>query len=168
MTPTCVLNPFRDDDSTTSLGFQCLTTFSVGKFFLILKFILLWHNWRPSPPVLFLVTQERWPGFTFYSVLWCICKEQWGSVAALKQNKLGNLNFSVNYSVPFAKLNSGMVQALVSSNQQPQNLNVASSGWDTPSIWIRKQNQIPFWTRTQKHTDSQVLANGEFQNLKVH
>jgi len=35
--PTCYLNTSRDGDSTTSLGslFQCLTTLSVKKFFLI-------------------------------------------------------------------------------------------------------------------------------------
>jgi len=43
------LNTSRDGDSTTSLGslFQCLTTLSVKKFFLISNLNLPWHSLRP-------------------------------------------------------------------------------------------------------------------------
>ena len=43
------LNTSRDGDSTTSLGilFQCLTTLSVKKFFLISNLNLPWLNLRP-------------------------------------------------------------------------------------------------------------------------
>lgn len=57
-----------------------------------------------------------------------------------------------------------MVQALVSSNQQPQNLDVAASG-ETP---------LPSESgkKTKSHSElvlkSTKIANGEFQNLKVH
>ncbi|KAK4824091.1 hypothetical protein QYF61_010602 [Mycteria americana] len=52
-----------DGDSTTSLGslFQCLTTLSVKKFFLISNLNLPWHNLRPFPLVLSLVTWEKRP-----------------------------------------------------------------------------------------------------------
>ncbi|XP_072708486.1 COP9 signalosome complex subunit 5 isoform X2 [Ciconia boyciana] len=48
-------------DSTTFLGslFQCLTTLPVKKFFLISNLNLPWHNLRPFPLVLWLVTWEK-------------------------------------------------------------------------------------------------------------
>ncbi|KAK4831181.1 LOW QUALITY PROTEIN: hypothetical protein QYF61_015913 [Mycteria americana] len=57
------LGAARDGDSTTSLGslFQCLTTLSVKKFFLISSLNLPWHNLRPFPLVLSLVTWEKRP-----------------------------------------------------------------------------------------------------------
>ena len=60
------LNTFRDGDSTTSLGslFQCLTTFSVNKFFLMSNLNLPWHNLRPFPLILSPVTSER--------RIWCV------------------------------------------------------------------------------------------------
>ncbi|XP_068267934.1 protein EOLA1-like [Nyctibius grandis] len=50
-----------DGDSTTSLGslFQCLTTLSRKKFFLISNLNLPLHNLRPLPLVLSLVTWEK-------------------------------------------------------------------------------------------------------------
>ncbi|KAK4807471.1 hypothetical protein QYF61_008239 [Mycteria americana] len=53
----------RDGDSTTSLGslFQCLTTLSVKKFFLMSNLNLPWRNWRPFPLILSLVTWEKRP-----------------------------------------------------------------------------------------------------------
>ncbi|KAK4824542.1 LOW QUALITY PROTEIN: hypothetical protein QYF61_016146, partial [Mycteria americana] len=62
-TSTRFLNSFRDGDSTTSLGslFQCLTTLSVKKFFLISNLNLAWHNLRPFPLILSLVTWEKRP-----------------------------------------------------------------------------------------------------------
>ena len=52
----CLLNTARDSDSTTSLGrpFQCLTTLSEKKFFLISNLNLLWYNLWPFPCVLFV------------------------------------------------------------------------------------------------------------------
>ncbi|KAK4826066.1 hypothetical protein QYF61_005025 [Mycteria americana] len=52
-----------DGDSTTSLGslFQCLTTLSVKKFFLISRLNLPWRNLRPFPLILSLVTWEKRP-----------------------------------------------------------------------------------------------------------
>ena len=60
---TCFLNTSRDGDSTTSLGslFQCLTTLSVKKFFLIYSLNLPWRNLRLLPLVLLLVTREKRP-----------------------------------------------------------------------------------------------------------
>ncbi|KAK4824318.1 LOW QUALITY PROTEIN: hypothetical protein QYF61_013593 [Mycteria americana] len=54
-------SPLRGGDSTTSLGslFQCLTTLSVKKFFLIPNLSLPWCNLRPFPLILSLVTWER-------------------------------------------------------------------------------------------------------------
>ncbi|KAM7124178.1 COP9 signalosome complex subunit 5 isoform 2-T2 [Ciconia maguari] len=51
----------QDGDSTTFLGslFQCLTTLPVKKFFLISNLNLPWHNLRPFPLVLWLVTWEK-------------------------------------------------------------------------------------------------------------
>ncbi|KAK4817221.1 hypothetical protein QYF61_003745 [Mycteria americana] len=51
---------FRDGDSATSLGslFQCLTTLSVKKNFLISNPNLPWHNLRPFPLVLSFVAVE--------------------------------------------------------------------------------------------------------------
>ena len=48
------LNTSRDGDSTTSLEslFQCLTTLSVKKFFLIFNLKLPWRNLRPFPLIL--------------------------------------------------------------------------------------------------------------------
>ncbi|KAK4810503.1 hypothetical protein QYF61_004283 [Mycteria americana] len=68
-TPPCLLNHvlkrhiYTDGDSTTSLGslFQCLTTLSVKKFFLISNLNLPWHNLRPFPLILSLVTWEKRP-----------------------------------------------------------------------------------------------------------
>uniref|UniRef100_A0A8V0XGV5 EH domain-containing protein n=1 Tax=Gallus gallus TaxID=9031 RepID=A0A8V0XGV5_CHICK len=56
----------RDGDSTTSLGslFQCLTTLSVKKFFLIFKLNLPWCNLRPFP----LVPQQFTAGISLYKV----------------------------------------------------------------------------------------------------
>ena len=53
-TSTCLLNTSRDGDSTTSLGslFQCWTTLSVKKFFLISSLNLPWCNLRPFALVL--------------------------------------------------------------------------------------------------------------------
>ncbi|KAK4827080.1 hypothetical protein QYF61_014182 [Mycteria americana] len=52
-----------DGDSTTSLGslFQWLATLSVKNFFLISNLNLPWHNLRPFPFVLSLVTWEKRP-----------------------------------------------------------------------------------------------------------
>ncbi|KAK4831211.1 hypothetical protein QYF61_016048 [Mycteria americana] len=72
-TPPCLLNHVlkchiymffnssRDGDFTTSLDtlFQCLTTLSVKKFFLISNLNLPWCNLRPPPLVLSLVTWEK-------------------------------------------------------------------------------------------------------------
>ena len=54
-------NTSRDRDSTTPLGsrFQCLTTLSVEKFFLISNLNLPWHNLKPLPLILSLVTWEK-------------------------------------------------------------------------------------------------------------
>ncbi|KAK4831669.1 hypothetical protein QYF61_018636 [Mycteria americana] len=62
-TSTPLLNTSRDGDSATSLGslFQCLTTLSVKKFFLISSLNLPWCNLRPFPLVLSLVTWEKRP-----------------------------------------------------------------------------------------------------------
>ena len=62
-TSTRFLNTPRDGDSTTSLGslFQCLTTLSVKKFFLISSLNLPWCNLRPLPLILLLVTWEKRP-----------------------------------------------------------------------------------------------------------
>jgi len=48
---TRFLNPCTDGDSSTALGslFQCLTTLSAKKFFLIANLNLPWHNLRPLP-----------------------------------------------------------------------------------------------------------------------
>jgi len=48
------VNTFRDSDSTTSLGslFQCLTSLSEKKFFLISNLNLPWCNLRPFALVL--------------------------------------------------------------------------------------------------------------------
>ena len=53
-----LLNTSRDGDSTTALGspFQCLTTHSVKKYFLISSLNLPWCNLRPLPLVLSLIT----------------------------------------------------------------------------------------------------------------
>ena len=58
-----VFKHIRDGDSTTSLGslFQCLTTLSVKKFFLISNLNLPWCNLRPFPLVLSPVTSEKRP-----------------------------------------------------------------------------------------------------------
>ena len=55
------LNTSRDGDSTTFLDslFQCLTILSVMKFFLIPNLNLPWHNLRPLPLILLLVTWEK-------------------------------------------------------------------------------------------------------------
>jgi len=57
------LNTSRDGDSTTPLGslFQCLTTLSVRKCFLISNLNSPWHNLRPFPLVLSSVTSEKRP-----------------------------------------------------------------------------------------------------------
>ena len=57
------LNTSRDGDSTTSLRslFQCLTTLSVKKFFLISNLNLPWCNLRPFPLILSPVTSEKRP-----------------------------------------------------------------------------------------------------------
>lgn len=57
----CLLNTFRDRDSTTFLGipFQCLTTVSMKKFFQISCLNLLWCNLRPLPHSLSLSTREK-------------------------------------------------------------------------------------------------------------
>jgi len=57
------LNTSRDGDSTTSLGslFQCLTTLSVKKCFLISRLNLPCHNLRPFPLVLSPVSSEKRP-----------------------------------------------------------------------------------------------------------
>ena len=62
-TSTGFLNTSRDGNSTTSLSslFQCLTTLSVKKFFLISNLNLPWHNLRPLPLVLSLGLQEAVP-----------------------------------------------------------------------------------------------------------
>ncbi|KAK4821778.1 LOW QUALITY PROTEIN: hypothetical protein QYF61_000839 [Mycteria americana] len=56
-------NYLLDGDSTASLGslFQCLTTLSVKKFFLISNLNLPWCNLRPFPLVLSLVTWDKRP-----------------------------------------------------------------------------------------------------------
>jgi len=61
----CLLNTPRDDASTHSLGslFQCLTTLSVNKFFLISNLNLPWHNWRLFRLVLLPVTWEKVASF---------------------------------------------------------------------------------------------------------
>ncbi|KAK4832719.1 LOW QUALITY PROTEIN: hypothetical protein QYF61_025208, partial [Mycteria americana] len=66
-----VLNTCRDGDSTTSLGslFQCLTTLSLNKFFLISNLNLPWCNLRPFPLVLSLVTWEKRPTPPRYTLL---------------------------------------------------------------------------------------------------
>ncbi|XP_064911793.1 ankyrin repeat domain-containing protein 66 isoform X1 [Columba livia] len=53
----------RDGDSTTALGslFQCLTTFSMKKYFLISNVNLPWCNLRPFPLILSLATWEKRP-----------------------------------------------------------------------------------------------------------
>ena len=58
-----LLNTARDGDPTTSLGspFQCLTTLSVKKSFLIANLNLPLHNLRPFPLVLSPVTNENRP-----------------------------------------------------------------------------------------------------------
>ena len=64
-TSTRFLNTSRDGDSTTALGslFQCLTTLSVKKFFLISNLNLPWCNLKPFPLVLSLATSIEWgPG----------------------------------------------------------------------------------------------------------
>ena len=64
------LNTFRDGDSTTYLGslFQCLTTLSVKKFFLISNLNLPWLNLRPFHLVLSPVTSEKRPtSFLLYT-----------------------------------------------------------------------------------------------------
>ena len=65
-TSTHFLNTSRDGDSTTFLGslFQCLTTLSVKKFFLISNLNLPWCNLRPLPLILSLVTWEKRPTLT--------------------------------------------------------------------------------------------------------
>ena len=62
-TSTCFLNTSRHGDSTTSQNslFQCLTTLSVKKFFLISNLNLPWCNLRPLPLVLSLVTWVKRP-----------------------------------------------------------------------------------------------------------
>ena len=62
-TSTRFFNTSRDGDSTTSLGslFQCLTTVSVKKFFLISNLNFPWHNLRPLPLILSLVTWDHRP-----------------------------------------------------------------------------------------------------------
>jgi len=56
-------NTSRDGESITSLGslFQCFTTLSVKKFFLISNLNLPWHNLRPLLLVLLLATWEKRP-----------------------------------------------------------------------------------------------------------
>jgi len=55
------LNTSRDGDSTTSLGslFQCLTTLSVKKCFLMSNLNLPWCNLRPFPLVLSPVRRDQ-------------------------------------------------------------------------------------------------------------
>jgi len=62
-TPKGFINTSRDGDSTTSLGslFQCLTTLSVKKFFLISNLSLPWWNLRPFPLILSPITSENGP-----------------------------------------------------------------------------------------------------------
>jgi len=57
------LNTSRDSDSTTTLGspFQCFTTLSVKKCFLISNLNLPWHNLRPFPLILSPVSSEKRP-----------------------------------------------------------------------------------------------------------
>ena len=59
-----------DGDFTTSLGslFQCLTTLSVEKFFLISNLNLPWHNLRPLPLVLLYLRALKW-----WFVTNCLC-----------------------------------------------------------------------------------------------
>jgi len=53
-----LLSTFRDGNSIIFVGslFQPLTTLSEKKYFLISNLNLPWHNLRPFPPVLLLVT----------------------------------------------------------------------------------------------------------------
>ncbi|KAK4816194.1 LOW QUALITY PROTEIN: hypothetical protein QYF61_012659 [Mycteria americana] len=66
-----VLQKSRDGNSTTSLGslFQCLITLSVKYNFLISSLNLPWHNLRPFPLVLSLVTWEKRPTPPLYNLL---------------------------------------------------------------------------------------------------
>ncbi|RMC14746.1 hypothetical protein DUI87_06920 [Hirundo rustica rustica] len=61
----------RDGDSTTSLGspFQCLTTLSVKKFFLMPNMNLLWRSLRPCPHILLLAAWEKRPSLTWLQPL---------------------------------------------------------------------------------------------------
>lgn len=54
---TYLSNASRDGDCSTSLGclFQCLTTFSVKKVFVIYNLNMPWHNLRAFPLILLLV-----------------------------------------------------------------------------------------------------------------
>ena len=73
------LNTSGDGDSTTSMGslFQCLTTLSVKKFFLLYNINLPQCNWKPFPLILSPVRRDQphsccnhlstWHGFTFSS-----------------------------------------------------------------------------------------------------
>jgi len=68
---TRFFNPSRDGDSPTALGslFQCLTTLSGKKFFLIFNLNLPWCNLRPLLLVLSLVTGEKRPTPPHYTLL---------------------------------------------------------------------------------------------------
>ena len=54
-------NTSRDSDATSSLGSlcQCIITLSEKKCFLISNLHFLWHNLRPLPLILSLVTWEK-------------------------------------------------------------------------------------------------------------
>ena len=54
-------NSSRDGDFTTSLGclLQCLATLSEKKLFLISNLNLFWHNLRPFPLILMLLSGSR-------------------------------------------------------------------------------------------------------------
>ena len=77
------LNTSRHGDSTTSLGslFQYFTTRSVKEFFLTSNLNLPWHNLRPFPLILSLVTWEKsWslkPQGTFSMILSFLIPPPW-------------------------------------------------------------------------------------------
>ncbi|KFW80123.1 Unconventional myosin-X, partial [Manacus vitellinus] len=70
------LNASRDSGSTSFLGslFQCLTTLSMKKFFLMFNINLPWHSLGPFPGVLSLVTWEKGQTHT-WPLLSGICRE---------------------------------------------------------------------------------------------
>jgi len=60
-TSTRLVNTSKDGDATTSLGslFQCMINLLMKTFFIISSLNLPWHNLRPFPLVLSLVTWEK-------------------------------------------------------------------------------------------------------------